>query len=159
MEGSSSRAKAWTRLAFLFLPLAATALLAAQANNTEQTAEARRIFLEIERAARLPAGPQSTLLPHLYRDVCSRWDHSGFFAPLAWTGFSTSPEGGESVEDLASRLVQKGGWPWLAAAGRRRCHEMLSGHRDEVALLAVRGRSRCVSRYRTRCRSIRAAGP
>ena len=125
------RTRTWKLQAFLFLSFAVSGF----ASQDERVSEARRLLFEIERAARLPAAAQSSSLAHLYREICSRWDQPSLFAPLAWTGFSTAPEPNESVEDLVKRLEQRGSWPWLAEAGRRRCHELMMAHREEVATL------------------------
>src|SRR5262245_25719090 len=94
------------------------AVLGFASQTEKRDAEVRHLFLEIERAARPSDALQLSQLPHLYRDVCSRWAEPPFIAALAWTAFSTAPEADETPEDLASRLERGGGWPWLAEAGR-----------------------------------------
>ncbi len=121
-----------------------------------QTADVRALFLEVERAASLPPDAQLERLPRLYREACAQLDNPRFIAALAWTAFSTAAAAGETVEDLADRLERQGRWPWLAEAGRRRCHEVLDRHRERVQSLAradLKGDSAAL-----RDRALRVAG-
>src|SRR3989442_2222769 len=98
----------WRRVALL-LVLAVAPGFASQSGD--DALEARRLFLEVERAVCQPQASQSAQLAHLYRNVCAQWNQLPFAAAFSFTGFTTSPQAGETAEDLAARLERSGAWP------------------------------------------------
>jgi len=104
--------------------------------QVRETAQARPLFIEVERVARLPFARQAGRLPHIYRDVCPKF--AGMW--LAHTVFGPAPEAvkGESPERLADRIEASDGghWSLLAEGGRQRCKALLTAHQQAVEALA-----------------------
>ena len=106
---------------------------AASPQNDANLAGARRLFLEIESAARSPVDQQPGFLPRVYRDVCPAL--KTLYVAHTVFGAHRAADNSESPTQAADRLERAGGWPALGEAGRRRCSAFLTAHRDRVESL------------------------
>jgi hypothetical protein len=126
------------RIGLCFALLLSLAMAAwASAQNVPDVASARRLFLEIESAVRLPRAQQSTRLPRLYHDVCRQLNDMYAAHAMAVLGIATNA--GETPAQAADRFERSGGWPSLGEAGRQRCKQLMMEHRDAVEALIREG--------------------
>lgn len=99
----------------------------------QDVAAARRLFIEIESATRLPSSQQRRRLERVYRDVCpaltTMFIAHTVFGPPATVPASASPR------EAADLLEREGGSAMLGEAGRRRCQAFLTTHRTAVETL------------------------
>lgn len=105
----------------------------ASAQRMFDDATARRLFIEIESARRLPVALQAERLPRIYRDVCPQLQR--MYAAHGSGGFPMPTNEGETPADVADR-IGAGGWPEFGEAGRQRCRAFLSAHLPAVEILA-----------------------
>jgi hypothetical protein len=129
-------ATAVTRGAGLCLALLLWAMAPPSAAQfTPDLALARRLFVEVERVARLPSRQQATHLPRLYREVCPQLNQ--MFVAHTLMAPAPAARERETPTQAANRIEGVGGWPALADAGRRRCRELMTSHRSAAEALAL----------------------
>jgi hypothetical protein len=121
----------WLLLALL---LGRTTVAVVSSQEDGYLAEARRLFLEVETAARLPNLQSNARFLRIYRDVCPQLNGK-FVAHIAYRPVEPASRD-ESPNQAAARIERAGGWPMLGERGRRRCTEFLTTHRRIVEPLA-----------------------
>lgn len=104
------------------------------AQEDRQLVLARRLFIEVETIARLPNPQLAERFLRVYRDVCPQL--TDMFVAHTVFGRSEPASRDESPDQAAARIERAGGWPMLGEAGRRRCTDVFTAHRDAVESLA-----------------------
>ena len=117
----------WLLLALL---LGQTTVPVVSSQEDRQLTLARRLFLEVETAARLPNLQLTERFLLVYRDVCPQLN--AMFMAHTVFGRPEPASRDESPDQAAARIERAGGWPMLGEAGRRRCTDFMTTHRDIV---------------------------
>jgi HEAT repeat protein len=94
---------------------------------------ARKLFLEVERIARLPSEEQSNEVAHVYTDlfpVIRRRLYANLVLPTPITDYRTL-----SLSEAANKVASHGGWPALQEAAMKNCQELLIRHKAELVPL------------------------
>lgn len=122
------------RTRLLLALLLAQTTVAVVSSQEDRLVSARRLFIEVETVARLPNPQLAERFLRIYRDVCPQLKDTF----IAHTVFARSEPASrnESPEQAAARIERAGGWPLLGEAGRRRCIDVFTKHRDAVESLA-----------------------
>jgi HEAT repeats/PBS lyase HEAT-like repeat len=110
----------------------------AQTPEQNYRTKVRDLFLNVERAARLPAPQQDLETARIYRDVWPVLEREMLTA-MAFNA-AAAPNAVEeqnlTPEELATAYERQGGWPFVAEAARNRCRRLLGSHPKLVEGLA-----------------------